>query len=98
MQKRNLSFWEIWNMFELVKLESELDVDAVTIKIKKEVGKNATSEIKLIDLHIENLEKEVQFVYVNGIKYTGKNYMHLEKLNIPVRFDQNETIIKIEFN
>ncbi|WP_246136830.1 TIM-barrel domain-containing protein [Gillisia hiemivivida] len=85
-------------MFELVKLESELDVDAVTIKIKKEVGKNATSEIKLIDLHIENLEKEVQFVYVNGIKYTGKNYMHLEKLNIPVRFDQNETIIKIEFN
>lgn len=85
-------------MFEMVKMESALDMDAITIKMAKEVGENATSEIKLIDLHIENLKKEVKFVWVNGIKYTGKNYMHLGKLNIPVRFDQSETIIKIEFN
>ncbi len=85
-------------MFEMVKMESVLDMDTVTIKIAKEVGENATSEINLIELHVENLGKEVKFVWVNGIKYTGKNYMHLGKLNIPVRFDQNETIIKIEFN
>lgn len=85
-------------LYEIVKMESVLDIDAVTIKITKEVGAHATSEIKLIDLHIENLNKEVQFVWVNGIKFTAKNYMHLGKLNIPVRFDQNETIITIEFN
>lgn len=85
-------------MFEIVKFESVLDTDSVTIKVAKEVGENATSEIKMIELHIENLEKEVRFVWVNGIKYTGKNFLHLNKLNIPVRFDQNETSIKIEFN
>ena len=85
-------------MFEKVKMESILDMDSVTIKIEKEVGEKATSAINLIDLHIENLKREVGFVWVNGIKYTGKNYMHLGKLNIPVRFDQPETIIKIEFN
>ena len=85
-------------MFELIKFNSEVNASEVTIKIQKEEGENATSEINLIDLHIENLEKEVKFVYVNGIKYTGKNYMHQGNLNIPVRFDQNETIIKIEFN
>ena len=85
-------------MFEIIKLNSEVTNPELTIIIKKELGENATSEINLIDLHIENLEKEVQFVYVNGIKYTGKNYMHLGKLNIPIRFDQAETTIKIEFN
>ncbi len=85
-------------LFELVKFDSEIKASEVILKIQKEEGKSATSEIELIDLHVENLKKEVKFVWVNGIKYTGKNYMHLGKLNIPVRFDQNETIIKIEFN
>ncbi|TVZ25307.1 alpha-glucosidase/oligosaccharide 4-alpha-D-glucosyltransferase [Gillisia sp. Hel_I_86] len=85
-------------MYEIVKMEAEVNTGAINITIKKEEGENAASEIKLINLHIENLEKEVQFVYVNGIKFTGKNYMHLGNLNIPVRFDQTDTSIKIEFN
>ncbi len=85
-------------MFELIKFDSEINASELILKIQKEEGESATSEIELIDLHIENLKKEVKFVWVNGIKYTGKNYMHRGKLNIPVRFDQSKTIIKIEFN
>ncbi len=85
-------------MFESIEMEAEVDTGAINITIQKKLGQNAISEIDLIDLHIENLKKEVLFVYVNGIKYTGKNYMHLGKLSIPVRFNKAETTIKIEFN
>ncbi len=86
------------DMFELIKFTSDVAPSETRLEIRKEEGKNAVSEIKLIDLYVENLQKEVKFVWVNGIKYTGKNYMIKNKLVIPVTFEQNETIIKIEFN
>ena len=84
-------------IFEIVKFESKLEPGAINIKIDKEEGENSVSELELLRIHIENLNKPVKFVWLNGIKYTGKNYMHQGKLDIPVRFYQEQTTIKIEF-
>jgi len=84
--------------YEIIKFESSLSGDSLNLKIEKEEGENSTTEVRLIKITVENLKKPMGFVWVNGIKYTNKNFLHQEKLHIPVRFDQNITTIKIEFN
>lgn len=83
--------------YEIVKFQSNLESGTINLRIEKEEGKNSASEIQLLRIHIENLDETVKFVWLNGIKYTGKNYMHQGKLDIPVRFYQDITTIKIEF-
>lgn len=84
-------------IYEIVKFQSKLEPGAINLLIEKEEGENSTSEIQLLRIHIENLKVPVKFLWLNGIKYTGKNYMHQEKLDIPVSFYQEQTTIKIEF-
>ncbi len=84
--------------YEIIKFESSLSGDSLNLKIEKEEGENSTTAVRLIEIRVENLKKALGFVWVNGIKYTNKNFLHRGKLNIPVRFDQNVTTIKIEFN
>ncbi|MBK5192489.1 MAG: DUF5110 domain-containing protein, partial [Flavobacteriaceae bacterium] len=84
--------------YEIIKFESSLSGDSLDLKIEKEEGENSTTAIRLVEITVENLKKPLGFVWVNGIKYTNKNFLHQEKLYIPVRFDQNITTIKIEFN
>lgn len=85
-------------IYEIVKFKASLESGAINIKIDKEEGEHSTSEIEVLRIHIENLKNPVKFVWLNGIKYTGKNYMHEGKLDIPVRFYQEQTTIKIEFD
>jgi alpha-glucosidase (family GH31 glycosyl hydrolase) len=84
--------------YEIIKFESSLSGDSLDLKIEKEEGENSTTAIRVVKIIVENLKKPMGYVWVNGIKYTNKNFLHQEKLNIPVRFDQNITTIKIEFN
>ncbi|MCJ7756564.1 MAG: DUF4968 domain-containing protein [Gillisia sp.] len=84
--------------YEIIKFESSLSGDSLNLKIEKEEGENSTTAVRLVEITVENFKKPMGFVWVNGIKYTNKNFLHREKLNIPVRFDQNITTIKIEFN
>jgi len=84
--------------YEIIKFESSLSRDSLDLKIEKEEGENSTTAVRVVEIRVENLKKPLGFVWVNGIKYTNKNFLHREKLNIPVRFDQNVTTIKIEFN
>ena len=84
--------------YEIIKFESSLNRDSLDLKIEKEEGENSTAEVRLVEIIVENLKKPLGFVWVNGIKYTNKNFFHQEKLVIPIRFDQNVNTIKIEFN
>jgi len=84
--------------YEIIKFESYLSGDSLDLKIEKEAGENSTTAVRLVEITVENLKKTLGFVWVNGIKYTNKNFLHQGKLHIPVRFDQNMTMIKIEFN
>jgi alpha-glucosidase (family GH31 glycosyl hydrolase) len=84
--------------YEIINFESNLSKDSLDLKIEKEAGDSSTTSIRLVEIIVENLKKPLGFVWVNGIKYTYKNFLHKEKLHIPVRFDQSITTIKIEFN
>jgi len=84
--------------YEIIKFESSVSADSLDLKIEKEEGENSTTAVRIVEFRLENLKKPLGFVWVNGIKYTNKNFLHRKKLNIPVRFDQNITTIKIEFN
>ncbi len=84
--------------YELVKFESSIEKNALNIRIEKENGTNSTGEIMLVEIIIENLKKPLGVVWVNTLRFTPKNYLHQGKLVIPVRFDQNVTTLKIEFN
>jgi len=84
--------------YEIIKFESSISGDSLDLKIEKEEGQNSTTAIRVVEIKVENLKKPMGFVWVNGIKYTNKNFLHQEKLYIPVRFDQNITTIKVEFN
>ncbi len=84
--------------YELLKFESSYSGDALDITIEKEAGGNSTSAVRLVEITVENLKKPMGFVWVNGIKYTNKNFLHQKKLHIPVRFELARTTIKIEFN
>lgn len=84
--------------YEIIKFESSLSGDSLNLRVEKEAGGNSTSAVRLVEIRVENLKKPLGFVWVNGIKYTNKNFLHQEKLNIPVRFDQPVSTIKIEFN
>ncbi len=86
-------------MYEIVRMESIYNGTELNLKINKEVGgENFDSEIELVRMHIENLQKPIKFVWLNGIKYTAKNYMHRGKLDIPISFYQEISTIKIEFD
>jgi alpha-glucosidase (family GH31 glycosyl hydrolase) len=84
--------------YEIIKFESNLSGDSLNLRIEKEDWENSTTAVRIVEIRVENLKKPLGFVWVNGIKYTNKNFLHRGKLNIPVRFDQNITTIKIEFN
>jgi alpha-glucosidase (family GH31 glycosyl hydrolase) len=85
-------------MYEIIKFESSLSGESLELEIEKEAGENSTSAVRIVEITVENLQKSVGFVWVNGIKYTNKNFLHQKKLVIPIRFDQNVNSIKIEFN
>jgi len=84
--------------YEIIKFESSLSGDSLGLKMEKEAGENSTSVVRIVEIIVENIQKSLGFVWVNGIKYTSKNFMHQGKLHIPVRFDKNITTIKVEFN
>jgi len=84
--------------YEIIKFKSSVFGDSLDLKIEKEEGENSTTAVRIVEIRVENLKKPLGFVWVNGIKYTNKNFLHRGKLNIPVRFDQNVTTIKIGFN
>ena len=84
--------------YEIIKFESSLSGDSLDLKIEKEEGENSTTAIRVVKIIVENLKKPMGYVWVNGIKYTNKNFLHQKKLVIPIRFDQNVNSIKIEFN
>src|SRR5680860_253931 len=62
--------------YEIIKFESRLSGDSLDLKIEKEEGENSTTAIRLVEITVENLQKSLGFVWVNGIKYTSKNFMH----------------------
>jgi len=83
--------------YEKIKFESAFNGNSLDFKIEKEKGNNVTNEVQLIELIIENLERPVNVVWVNTLRFTSKNFMHNGKLVIPVRFDNNITTVKLEF-
>jgi oligosaccharide 4-alpha-D-glucosyltransferase len=84
--------------YEIIHFSSSLEPKTLNIKVEKEEGGEATDKIQLIEVIIENLEKPVDVVRVNTLRFTAQNYMHNGKLVIPVRFDVNNiTTIKLEF-
>lgn len=83
--------------YEKIKFESAFNGNSLDFKIEKEKGSNVTNEVQLIELIIENLERPVNVVWVNTLRFTSKNFMHNGKLVIPVRFDNNITTVKLEF-
>lgn len=85
-------------LYEMVRLEADNKPTSLNFTISREKGWKFTPEVEVVDLFIENLKKPVKFVWVNGLKYTSKNYMHRGNLVIPVRFEYGEkNNIRIEF-
>lgn len=83
--------------YEILHLTSEVEPNALNLRIEKEQGENATPSIKLVEIIIENLDKTVELVWVNTLKFTRSNFMHEGKLVIPVWFDREVTTIKVKF-
>ncbi|QED39032.1 DUF4968 domain-containing protein [Antarcticibacterium arcticum] len=83
--------------YEKINFESAFNGNSLDLKIEKEKGSNVTNEVQLIELIIENLERPVNVVWVNTLRFTSKNFMHNGKLVIPIRFDNNITTVKLEF-
>lgn len=60
---------------------------------------NATSNSPTTDemeLVLHGLENRIEFVWLNNIKYTPKNFLHEGKQFIPLRFDSPENTLRIE--
>lgn len=60
---------------------------------------NATSNSPTTDemeLVLHGLENRIEFVWLNNIKYTPKNFLHEGKQFIPLRFDSPENILRLE--
>ena len=55
-------------------------------------------DVEEVDFVVHPINRTVSFVWVNGIKYTGKNYMHEGKLIVPLNFREDKSVIKIEWN
>lgn len=51
-----------------------------------------------VDFVVHTINRTVDFVWVNGIKYTGKNYMHQGNLVVPLNFREDKAVLKIEWN
>ncbi len=84
--------------YEKINFESGFNSGSLEIKIEKEKGLNTVQEIQMIEVVIRNLQRPVDVVWVNTLRFTSKNFMHNGNLVIPVRFDNNITTIKLEFN
>lgn len=52
-----------------------------------------TDEMELV---LHGLENRIEFVWLNNIKYTPKNFLHEGKQFIPLRFDSPENTLRIE--
>lgn len=60
---------------------------------------NSTSPTPTIDemeLVLHGLENRIEFVWLNNIKYTPKNFLHEGKQFIPLRFDSPQNVLRIE--
>jgi oligosaccharide 4-alpha-D-glucosyltransferase len=55
-------------------------------------------DVEEVDFVVHPINRTVNFVWVNGIKYTGKNYMHEGKLIVPLNFREDRSELKIEWN
>lgn len=62
----------------------------------KEAGKGLDTED--VDFVVHTINRKVKFIWVNGIKYTGKNYMHQGNLVVPLNFRENKSVLKVEWN
>ncbi len=84
--------------YELLEFSSSLTGNALSIEVNRDLGIDFEPQIEVVELFIQNLKMPVKFVWVNGIKYTGKNYMHQGNLIIPISLREEASTIKIEFN
>ena len=84
--------------YEKINFESGFNSGSLEIKIEKEKGPNTVQEIEVVEVVIRNLQRPVDVVWVNTLRFTSKNFMHNGNLVIPVRFDNPVTTIKLEFN
>src|SRR5690606_23617555 len=83
--------------YEIINFTSSLEAAALNLKVEKAGGSGLEQGVQLIEVVIENLKKPINVVWVNTLRFTAKNYMHNGKLVIPVRFDNQVTTIKVEF-
>lgn len=83
---------------EILNLTSSGNPNTLTITVEKKDGENSDPTIQQVNIIIENLNRSVDVVWVRTLRFTSKNYMHQGKLVIPVRFDQPQTTIKLEFS
>ncbi|QCY68715.1 hypothetical protein FHG64_04510 [Antarcticibacterium flavum] len=62
----------------------------------REAGEGLDSDD--VDFVVHIINRTVKFVWVNGIKYTGKNYMHQGNLVVPLSFRDDKVELKVEWN
>lgn len=56
------------------------------------------TDVEEVDFVVHPINRTANFVWVNGIKYTGKNYMHQGKLIVPLNFQEEKAVLKIDWN
>lgn len=61
-------------------------------------GSGEEIEMGEVEFIVHIVNRKVEFVWVNGIKYTGKNYMHQGNLVVPLNFRENRAELKVEWD
>jgi hypothetical protein len=54
-------------------------------------------DLEEVDFVVHPVNRKVAFIWVNGIKYTGKNYMHEGKLIVPLNFREDRAELKVDW-
>lgn len=75
--------------------------NSLDITIKREslpLGERGEEkDLEEVDFVVHLINRSAAFIWVNGIKYTGKNYMHKGKLVVPLNFREDCTELKIDW-
>ncbi|UJH91227.1 hypothetical protein LZ575_22005 [Antarcticibacterium sp. 1MA-6-2] len=78
---------------ECIEVSYQFSGKEILYNVNASSSSPTTDEMELV---LHGLEDQIEFVWLNNIKYTAKNFLHQGKQFIPLRFDYPKNVIRIE--